>query len=101
MEVHAIQHILDVSVQQDLIKRKRDGNELSMEEIQFFTKSVCDSNNNSIQESQIGYIFIRINLKVIKFKIKRFIFKSYVNGNLLSWNEFRRSISINQINDGS
>ena len=56
MEVHAIQHILDVSVQQDLIKRKRDGNELSMEEIQFFTKSVCDSNNNSIQESQIGYI---------------------------------------------
>ena len=40
----------------DLIKRKRDGNELSMEEIQFFVRSVCDSNNNSIQESQIGYI---------------------------------------------
>lgn len=38
----------------DLIKRKRDGNELSKEEIQFFVRSVCDSNNNSIQESQIG-----------------------------------------------
>jgi|APCry1669189534_1035231.scaffolds.fasta_scaffold383747_1 thymidine phosphorylase len=38
----------------DLIKRKRDGNELTREEIQFFIQSVCDLNNNSIQESQIG-----------------------------------------------
>jgi thymidine phosphorylase len=48
----------------DLIKRKRDGNELSMEEIQFFVRSVCDSNNNSIQESQIGYLKYFSNEKI-------------------------------------
>lgn len=39
----------------DLLKKKRDGHELTKEEITFFIESVCDSSNNSIQESQIGY----------------------------------------------
>jgi len=51
----------------DLIKRKRDGNELSMEEIQFFVRSVCDSNNNSIQESQIGYLKYFQTKKLLSF----------------------------------
>jgi thymidine phosphorylase len=39
----------------DLIMKKRDGYELSKEEIDFFIRSVCDNkNNNQIQESQIG-----------------------------------------------
>ena len=56
----------------DLIKRKRDGNELSMEEIQFFVRSVCDSNNNSIQESQIGYLKYFSNEKIVIIYLRNF-----------------------------
>jgi hypothetical protein len=56
----------------DLIKRKRDGNELSMEEIQFFVRSVCDSNNNSIQESQIGYLKYFLNEKIVIIYLRNF-----------------------------
>jgi len=56
----------------DLIKRKRDGNELSMEEIQFFVRSVCDSNNNSIQESQIGYLKYFSNEKIFIIYLRNF-----------------------------
>ena len=39
----------------DIIMKKRDGHELTKEEIDFFVRSICDPNNNGlIQESQIG-----------------------------------------------
>lgn len=41
----------------DLILKKRNGHELNKDEIDFFIKSICDSNNNAIQESQIGIKF--------------------------------------------
>lgn len=42
----------------DVIMKKRDGFELSKEEIQFFIQAICDNNNNNaIQESQIGILF--------------------------------------------
>ena len=45
----------------DIIMRKRDGHELTKEEIQFFIQAICDHNNNGmIQESQIGSLFLPI-----------------------------------------
>jgi thymidine phosphorylase len=39
----------------DIIMKKRNGLELTKDEINFFIRSVCDINNNKqIQESQIG-----------------------------------------------
>jgi hypothetical protein len=40
----------------DIIMKKRNGEELTQDEINFFVASICDLNNNKsqIQESQIG-----------------------------------------------
>lgn len=47
----------------DIIMKKRDGHELTKEEIQFFIQAICDNNNNiSIQESQIGKLKIILNI---------------------------------------
>jgi thymidine phosphorylase len=45
----------------DLIMKKRDGDELNKEEIDFFIRAICDKNNNLIQESQIGNLKTKIN----------------------------------------
>ena len=38
----------------DIIMKKRNGHELTKNEIDFFISSICDLNNNQVQESQIG-----------------------------------------------
>jgi len=77
----------------DLIKRKRDGNELSKEEIQFFVRSVCDSNNNSIQESQIGAMLMAIYFRGMNFEESFQLTKSMMNsGDRFDWSKYRGSV---------
>ncbi len=44
----------------DIILKKRNGHELTKDEINFFINAICELNNNqsSIQESQIGIFII-------------------------------------------
>ena len=51
----------------DLIMKKRNGQELSKDEIDFFIRSVCDTNNNAIQESQIGAMLMAIYFRSMSF----------------------------------
>lgn len=58
----------------DLIIKKRNGHVLTKEEIEFFIKSVCESNNNSvIQESQLGAMLMAIFFKGLNFDESYFI----------------------------
>lgn len=52
----------------DIIIKKRNGLELSKEEIDFFIKSICEINNNSvIQESQLGAMLMAIFFRGLNF----------------------------------
>jgi len=74
----------------DLIKRKRDGNELTMEEIQFFIKSICDTNNNAIQESQIGAMLMAIYFKGMNFEELFQLTRSMIeSGHRFQWTKYR------------
>ncbi|CAF0871679.1 unnamed protein product [Brachionus calyciflorus] len=58
----------------DLIIKKRNGHELSKEEIDFFIKSICESNNNSvIQESQLGAMLMAIFFRGLNFNESYYI----------------------------
>lgn len=61
---------MDVYRIPDLIVKKRDGKELTKEEIDYFIRSVVgtnNSNNNLIQESQIGAMLMAIYFRSMTF----------------------------------
>ena len=62
----------------DIIKSKRNGNELTNDEINFFIKSICDLKANAIQESQIGKLS-----KIKCLKIFKIVFGKILKGALL------------------
>lgn len=53
----------------DLIIKKRNGGELTKDEIDYFIRSVCSNpNNNLIQESQIGAMLMAIYFRSMTFE---------------------------------
>jgi thymidine phosphorylase len=51
----------------DLIIKKRNGEELRKDEIDFFIRTICDRNNNLIQESQIGAMLMAIFFRSMSY----------------------------------
>lgn len=77
----------------DLIKKKRNGDELSREEIDFFIRSLCDSNNNLIQESQIGAMLMAIYFRSMSYE-ETYTFTDCMlrSGQRFSWPSFRNKV---------
>lgn len=77
----------------DIILNKRNGKELSKEEIDFFIRAICDSNNNMIQESQIGAILMAIYFKGMSYEESFQITQSMINsGDRFDWSKYRNSV---------
>ena len=77
----------------DLIIKKRNGLELSAEEIDFFIKSVCDHNNNQIQESQIGAMLMAIYFRSMSFDESFHATKAMINsGARFEWPRYRHLV---------
>lgn len=78
----------------DIIMKKRDGHELTKEEINFFISAICDCNNNkAIQESQIGAMLMAIYFKSMTFN-ESFIFTQAMmrSGSSFRWPKYRNSV---------
>lgn len=74
----------------DLILKKRDGHELSKEEIEFFIQAICDTNNNVIQESQIGAMLMAIYFKSMSYEESYLITRAMMNsGARFDWSQYR------------
>lgn len=77
----------------DLILKKRDKGELTKEEIDFFIKSVCDVNNNSIQESQIGAMLMAIFYSSMTYEESFYLTESMMrSGSRFEWPNFKNSV---------
>jgi len=75
----------------DIIMKKRDGHELTKDEIQFFIQAICDNNNNiSIQESQIGAMLMAIYFNSMTFDESFIITKAMMeSGSKFDWAKYR------------
>jgi thymidine phosphorylase len=77
----------------DLIIKKRNGHELSSEEIDFFIRSICDSNNNLIQESQIGAMLMAIYFRSMTYDESFLITKAMLNsGARFRWPQYKNCV---------
>lgn len=78
----------------DLILKKRNGHELTKEEIDFFIRSICDSNNNrQIHESQIGAMLMAIYFKGMNFDESYYITQSMINsGARFQWPKYKNHV---------
>lgn len=77
----------------DIIMKKRNGDELTKEEIQFFINSICDKNNNLIQESQIGAMLMAIWFRSMTFNESFLTTKAMMaSGSKFNWSKYRNSV---------
>lgn len=78
----------------DIIMKKRDGHELTKEEIQFFINAICDTNNNGmIQESQIGAMLMAIYFKSMTFNESYMITKAMMSsGASFKWPKYQNRV---------
>lgn len=77
----------------DIIMKKRNGLELSKEEIQFFIHAICDKNNNLIQESQIGAMLMAIWFKSMTFDESFLTTRAMMaSGSSFNWSKYRNSV---------
>lgn len=78
----------------DIIMKKRNGSELTKEEIQFFIQAICDPNNNKlIQESQIGAMLMAIYFKSMTFNESFVITQAMMqSGSRFQWSKYRNSV---------
>lgn len=75
----------------DLIIKKRNGKELTKEEIDFFVRClIADANNNAIQESQIGAMLMAIYFKSMSFNEAFYLTQSMMNsGERFNFSRYR------------
>ncbi len=78
----------------DIIMKKRNGHELTKEEINYFIEAICDcNNNNTIQESQIGAMLMAIYFKSMTFNESFIITKAMMNsGSSFKWPKYRNMV---------
>lgn len=77
----------------DLIIKKRNGFELTSEEIDFFIKSICDRNNNLIQESQIGAMLMAIYFRSMSYDESFLITRAMMNSGVkFEWPRYRNCV---------
>ena len=77
----------------DLIIKKRNGNELTSEEIDFFIKSICDKNNNLIQESQIGAFLMAVYFRSMTYDESFHITRAMMNsGERFHWPQHKNNV---------
>jgi thymidine phosphorylase len=74
----------------DLIMKKRSGQELDKDEIDFFVRAACDTSNNAMQESQLGAMLMAIYFRSMNYDEAYHLTRSMMNsGERFDWSQFR------------
>jgi thymidine phosphorylase len=77
----------------DLIMKKRSGLELDKDEVDFFIRAVCDTNNNMMQESQLGAMLMAIYFKSMSYDEAFHFTQSMMNsGARFDWSKYRNRV---------